>query len=303
MSVAVIINPISGTGGRPDAARRRAERAAAFLRDRGVDGQVFVTERPGHARELTRAVLDEGVSTVIAWGGDGTINEVGSALAFHAVSLAIVPSGSGNGLARELQIPREPDAALQVALTGDERTMDAGELDGRLFFNVAGIGLDARVSHRFAEDGLVHRGFHRYLAITARELFRYKPVDQTIVLDGAVLHARTLLVAIANGRQYGNGALIAPTARVDDGRLDVVVVDYRPGWRAILQIPRVFMGDIARVPGVTIRSAVDIEVTSHSHVLYHVDGEPAIGSVSLKARVCPRALRIKVPASSGIRTR
>lgn len=303
MSVAVIINPISGTGGRPDAARRRAERAAAFLRDRGVDGQVFVTERPGHARELTRAVLDEGVSTVIAWGGDGTINEVGSALAFHAVSLAIVPSGSGNGLARELQIPREPDAALQVALTGDERTMDAGELDGRLFFNVAGIGLDARVSHRFAEDGLVHRGFHRYLAITARELFRYKPVDQTIVLDGAVLHARTLLVAIANGRQYGNGALIAPTARVDDGRLDVVVVDYRPGWRAILQIPRVFMGDIARVPGVTIRSAVDIEVTSHSHVLYHVDGEPAIGSVSLKARVRPRALRIKVPASSGIRTR
>lgn len=303
MSVAVIINPISGTGGRPDAARRRAERAAAFLRDRGVDGQVFVTERPGHARELTRAVLDEGVSTVIAWGGDGTINEVGSALAFHAASLAIVPSGSGNGLARELQIPREPDAALQVALTGDERTMDAGELDGRLFFNVAGIGLDARVSHRFAEDGLVHRGFHRYLAITARELFRYKPVDQTIVLDGAVLHARTLLVAIANGRQYGNGALIAPTARVDDGRLDVVVVDYRPGWRAILQIPRVFMGDIARVPGVTIRSAVDIEVTSHSHVLYHVDGEPAIGSVSLKARVRPRALRIKVPASSGIRTR
>jgi YegS/Rv2252/BmrU family lipid kinase len=299
----VIINPISGTGGRPDAARGRAERAAAFLRDRGVDGQVFVTERPGHARELTRAFLAAGVSTVIAWGGDGTVNEVGSALAFQGASLAIVPSGSGNGLARELHIPWEPDAALQVALTGDERTIDAGELDGRLFFNVAGIGLDARVSYRFAEDGLVHRGFHRYLAITGRELFRYKPVDQTIVLDGAVLHARTLLVAIANGRQYGNGALIAPTARVDDGRLDVVVVDYRPGWRAILQIPRLFMGEIARVPGVTIRSAVDIEVTSKSHVLYHVDGEPAIGSVSLKARVRPRALRIKVPPGSGIRPR
>jgi diacylglycerol kinase (ATP) len=293
--VAVIINPISGTGGRLDVARARAEQAAAFLAAHDVEPDVFLTERVGHARELALSTLSRGVSLVIAWGGDGTINEVASVLAFGPVALAVIPSGSGNGLARELRIPFAPERALAVALGDHELVIDAGQLDGRLFFNVAGIGLDARVAHEFSAGGLVRRGFLRYLEITARELFTYRPDEHTIVTDGESQRERALLIAIANARQYGNGALIAPEARLDDGRLDVVVIAHRSPLRALVQVPRVFMGQIARVPGVTIRRAKEVEITSARPVLYHVDGEPFIGGASIRGRVEPRALRVKIP--------
>ncbi len=294
-SVAVVINPISGTGGRPDVGRRRAELAAALLEARGILSHVVLTERPGHARELTRALLAQGVGTVVAWGGDGTVNEVASALAFGAIPLAIVPSGSGNGLARELRIPFDPSAALAVALDGRVRSMDAGELDGHLFFNIAGIGLDARVAHRFAANGLARRGFVRYLQLTLQELMAFQADEHTIVTDEGPIRSRTLLVAIANSRQYGNGALIAPQALLDDGQLDIVVVAHRsPFWTAC-QIPRVFTGQLRQTPGVVMRKTATVEVTSALPVVYHVDGEPFVGSSSISGRVRPNALNVRVP--------
>ena len=257
--------------------------------------QVFVTERAGHARELTAALLRQGVRRIVGWGGDGTVNEIGSVMAFQDATLGIIPSGSGNGLARELTIPFDPARAFEIALAGREYHIDAGELDGHLFFNVAGLGLDARVAHRFAAGGLVRRGFARYVAITARELFTYKPDEHTISADGASMRAHTLLIAIANSRQYGSGAVIAPDARLDDGKLDVVVVAARSPLAVLAQVPRVFMGQMSRIPGVSTRAAVDIEITSAGPVLYHVDGEPYVGGASISARPHPGALRVTVP--------
>lgn len=294
--VAVIINPISGTGGKKGLARVRAELAASAVASRGLEVEVFVTERPGHARELAAAAIEEGVSTVIAWGGDGTVNEVGSAAAFHDVTFGIIPSGSGNGLARELRIPFDPVRAIEVALSGRECVIDAGELDGRLFFNVAGIGLDARVAHRFAARSPFRRGFRRYVTAAVGELIRYRPDRHTVYADGATLRTRALLIAIANARQYGNGAIIAPHASLTDGRLDVVVVAARSTIAALAQAPRLFMGQIARVPDVAMRAAVDIQVTSAGPVVYHLDGEPYVGGARIDARPRPGALRVAIPA-------
>ena len=279
-------------------ARQRAERAAALIAARGLDAEVFMTERPGHARELALAALDRGVRTVVAWGGDGTVNEVASALAFRDATLAIVPSGSGNGLARELLIPLQPEGGFEAAFGGRECRIDAGELDGHLFFNIAGIGLDARVAYRFAEDGLVRRGFLRYLEIAAQELFTYTPESHTVVTDGVTTRMNALIIAIANARQYGNGALIAPDARLDDGRLDVVMIAGRSPLAAIVQAPRLFMGQIAKVRGVIQRYAQEIEITSSAPMVYHVDGEPFVGGASIRARSRASALRVMVPASA-----
>jgi len=175
---------------------------------------VFVTERGGHARELALAALGRSASLCIAWGGDGTINEIASALAFTGASLGIIPSGSGNGFSRELGIPFDAHAAFEIALGGHERVIDAGEIEGRLFFNLAGVGLDARIAHQFAATGLVRRGFRRYLEIASNEIFRRTKHEYAITVDGELRRSHVLLVAIANGRQYGNGALIAPTARI-----------------------------------------------------------------------------------------
>ena len=277
-------------------ARARAAQAAAWLSSHGRDASnVFITERGGHARQIALAAIARGVSTIVAWGGDGTMNEVGSALAFKDAAVALVPSGSGNGLARHLGIPFNAHAALDVAFRGRDRTIDAGEIGGRLFFNVAGIGLDARVAHRFAVDGLEKRGFSRYLAITMRELARYEPDHLTITTPASLTRTSSLLVAIANGREYGNGAIIAPRARLDDGRLDVVIVARRPFVRACAELPLVFMGMIDRVGGVSMETTESVDITSPHPVVYHLDGEPIAGTQGIVAKVRAGALRIRVP--------
>jgi len=290
--VAVIINPISGAGRRRDLARVRAEQAAALVEKRRLNAEVFVTERPGHARELAQAGLRRGVTTFVAWGGDGTVNEVGSALVGSDATLAIVPSGSGNGLASELGIPLEPVGAFQVVFEGRSRVIDAGELDGHLFFNIAGIGLDARVAHRFAQGGLERRGFVRYLELAAREIASFTPHEYTVTVDGRVLNVRPLLIAIANARQYGNGALIAPEALLDDGKLDLVVVGYLPAWRVLMHAPKLFAGTVAQVPGVSITKTTTLGITSDVPLVYHVDGEPHVGGQCVNARIHTRALRV-----------
>ena len=141
----------------------------------------------------------------------------------------------------------------------------------------------------------MRRGFARYLEIAARELFEFTPDDHTIVADGAVMRTRALVVALANGRQYGNGALIAPRARTDDGLLEVVVVTYRPPLVTLIQAPMLFAGHVEKLPGVTSVAARDIEVTSARPVVYHVDGEPFVGGAALRATVHRRALRVRVP--------
>jgi YegS/Rv2252/BmrU family lipid kinase len=224
------------------------------------------------------------------------MNEIGSAIAFTDTTLALVPSGSGNGLARELRIPFDPTAALEVAFSGRERMIDAGEIEERLFFNVAGVGLDARVAHRFAVDGLKKRGFSRYLALTMRELASYQPDNLTIATRTSTVSTSSLLVAIANGRQYGNGAVVAPHAQLDDGLLDLVIVTGRSLARACLELPFVFMGKIDRLAGVTIQRTDSVQIASPYPLVYHVDGEPIAGTLTVSAKARPRALRLKVPA-------
>jgi len=288
--VAVIINPISGLGARPDTARRRAEQAAAFAETHGVAADIFVTERRGHARELAQSAMARGVRIVMAWGGDGTVNEVASALAFHDTALGVVPSGSGNGLARELSLPFDARAAFAQALTTRRRRIDAGELGGHLFFNVAGVGLDAEVAHRFAEHGLARRGLAQYVSLSARALLNYQPQRAALTVDAVTREVYPLLVAFANARQYGNGALIAPSARVDDGKLDVVVVDYRPLLGVLRRVPALFSGRLASVPGVTMQAALLARIAMPGAIRYHIDGEPCVGEGALVAAARPSAL-------------
>jgi YegS/Rv2252/BmrU family lipid kinase len=293
--VAVIVNPISGTGGRPELARRRIAAAEAALAARRVDGRVLMTERAGHGAVLAREALDGGASLVIAWGGDGTINEVASGLVFRDVSFGVIPSGSGNGLARELKIPCNVEQAFATAFAAAERVIDAGEIEGRLFFNIAGVGLDARIAHEFAVTGLERRGFARYLEIATQQLWSFRAGQYRIVADGASSETRALIIAVANGRQYGNGAIVAPDARIDDGKLDVIVIEERSALRALTQMPMLFSGRIGRVPGVAMIPAHEVVITSPEPMIYHADGEPCVGGTSVQIRIRPRALRVRVP--------
>lgn len=291
MSTVIIINPISG-GASPREARARAQLALAVVDTHGDPVEVLMTEAVGHARELAKAAVRRGARLVLAWGGDGTINEVVSALAFDDVPLGIVPAGSGNGLARELGVHPRAERAIADALQAVPRPMDVGEIDGHLFANMAGIGFDAHIASRFATA--TRRGFIGYAGITARALTSYVPQHYRVTIGGVETAHRAVLVTIANSAQFGNNARIAPGARVDDGELDLVVFEERSRIATLCHVPRLFNGTVGRVPGCTIRRIRAVTIESEQPMAYHVDGEPVAGGTRLRARVHPGALMVAV---------
>jgi YegS/Rv2252/BmrU family lipid kinase len=294
-SIHIIINPISG-GASPAVAEERAALAQRVCAAAGESAVVAVTDRRGHARELARRAVGSGARLVIAWGGDGTNNEVAQALISTATALGIVRGGSGNGLARELHVSRTPERAIADAIAAQPRRIDVGELGGRLFVNVAGIGLDARIAARFDErfDERLRRGLAGYARVSARELWSYTPASYRI--DGSSQRARpALLVTFANSAQFGNGARIAPHARIDDGLLDLVIFEETSRLATLWGFPRLFTGGIARLRGISTRQITEATVEADAPMMFHVDGEPVQGGTKLEARVRPGALLIAAP--------
>jgi diacylglycerol kinase (ATP) len=289
VSTVIIINPIAG-GASPRVARARAQLASAVIDAHGDPVDVLLTEAVGHARDLAKSAVRRGARLVLAWGGDGTINEIASALAFDDVPLGIIPAGSGNGLARELGINPRPEQAIAEALRAVPRPIDLGELDGRLFANMAGIGFDAHIASRFA--AATRRGFAGYAGITARALTSYVPQRYRVIIGDVETEHRAILVSIANSAQFGNNARIAPGASVDDGELDLVVMEERSRIGTICQLPRLFNGTVGKIVGLTIRRIRAVTIESDRPMTYHVDGEPMAGGTILSGRIHPGALLV-----------
>ncbi len=289
----VIINPISGAGADPDAATRRTELVAAAARARGVEVVVDVTERKGHAAELGERAVAAGADGVIVWGGDGTFNEAAGALVGSTIPVGLVPAGSGNGLARALGMPWDPAAALRVAFDGVPRAIDAGRMAGRCFFNIGGIGFDARVAALFNLRAKGTRGGWPYIAIGVREGCRYCALDYDVRLDDDERHYRALIIAFANGREYGLGARIAPDARLDDGLLDAIIVEERGVLARFWDARHLAKGTAHLAPMVTTRKVRRATVTCAGEMEFHVDGEPGRATGRIEVEVIPAALVIR----------
>jgi len=289
MRAAVIINPRSGRRPGPPAAKADLARAVAV--NLGVELTVTITERPGHGRDLAAGFAADGVESIVAWGGDGTINEVAGALAGTQSVLGIVPAGSGDGFARTLGAPRQPRAALHAALTGTIRLLDVGDVNGLPFLNLAGIGFDARVARRF--NRLTKRGGLPYLSIGLHEGLTYRSHHYRLQLDDEVHELDALVVVFANGQQYGNGAVIAPGARFDDGLLDALVVDSRPFLPQLWRARRLFIGRDRDVPGIVRRRITRARVESDDAIEMHLDGECIDVGTRVDVSVRPGALRVR----------
>jgi diacylglycerol kinase (ATP) len=295
MRAAFIINPVAGGRRRSLPPAERIALVERALARHAVSAEVQLTKAPGHGKDLARQALAAGRSPVVAWGGDGTINEVASQLIDTGTPLGIVRAGSGNGLARELGIPPSPDRAIDIALGGRQRVVDVGEIDGQPFLNVAGIGFDAAMALEFNRLGGERRGPLRYAIEVFRTGFLYQAVPYVIVTDGQRVEADILLIAIANLAQYGANAVIAPGAKPDDGLLDVVIVEQRGALGRLGLAPRVFDRTIHKAPGVTILPTTKVTVRTSAPMPFHVDGEPHTGGTTIEARVRPGALAVKVP--------
>ena len=289
MRAAIIINPISGRlGRRPIAAAERTALAYGLSRELGVDARVEVTRARGHGVELAAALVSQGVDRVVAWGGDGTVNEIAGPLVGTPTALGIVPSGSGDGFARGLKLPRPPDAALRLALTGTPKAVDVGYLGVRHFLNVAGIGFDAAVGQIFNQR--TKRGAAGYFNAFSL-VWGYRPPSYTLDIDGTALPGERFLIVFANGREYGNGAVIAPDASFDDGKLDAVVVAAGSPWRQLWRARRLVIGRRRPAEGVMRQRFTTARVTGDA-LHCHVDGETFEFGGTLEVRLAPLALRV-----------
>jgi diacylglycerol kinase (ATP) len=292
-----IINPISGAGADPDAATRRARVIEDAARRRGLAASISFTRRQGHARELAAEALDALATSVVVWGGDGTFNEAASALVGSPLPIGLVPSGSGNGLARALGVPWDPVAAVDLAFDGPPRLIDVGRIAGRYFFNVAGIGFDARVAALFNQRAAGTRGGWPYILIGVREGCRYCASEYDVTLDGELRKYRALLIVFANGREYGLGARIAPDARLDDGLLDALVVEDRNIVSRFWNARHLAKGTPHLSPMVTARRVTRATVQTAGPIEFHVDGEPGTATGQVDVELLPAALSIRIPAA------
>lgn len=295
MDVFAIVNPLSGAGANPGVAAERVALLTERFAANGTDGVVHLTAHRGHAGELASIAVAQGARIVLAWGGDGTINEIGSIVAGTSSALGIVPAGSGNGFAAELGVPWHPRAAIDVVLTGRDRLVDAGELNGRLFFNIAGVGFDAVVAEEFNARGtLGNRGMGPYVRIGIRQTFQYRAATYRVTLDDEAFVSNALVIAFANGREYGNRIRVAPQALVDDGKLEAVVVEDRGPLARLWAGRHLALGTADKAARVLVRSIETARIETDGDILYHLDGEVGRAHGAVTVRIRPRVLKVRV---------
>ena len=289
--ILAIINPVSGTGSKDKIPR---------LIDTVVDQEkndvsIVMSEYAGHAHEIATQAVNDGIEIVIAIGGDGTVNEVGSALCGTDTALAIVPSGSGNGLARHLRISMNASRALQVLNNGVVGQFDYCRINDKPFFCTCGMGFDAAVSYKFSNEGT--RGFITYIKTALSEYIKYKPQDYVINIDGTELKEKAFVIACCNAAQYGNNAYIAPRATMQDGLIDVTVMHPFNMIESPLIGARLFLRQLNHDNHVSIYRGKHVIIERNQDDIVHIDGDPLVMPARVEIENVSRGIHILVPPS------
>lgn len=288
--VRFIINPISGVNRRP---ARIIEWIDRYWGESGIEYEILKTGHRGHGTELARAAASQGCDMVVAAGGDGTINEVGRGLTGTPTALGIIPAGSGNGFARNLGIPLSQKAAIRLLRAPRIVPIDIGKINDRYFFNVAGSGLDAKVSVAF--DAFPRRGLLPYVYLSFREYFRFKAEPVNIQLPDRRIRRSPILLTFANLPEFGNNAVIAPGARADDGLLDVCILNPVSLWKLLLNLPRIVSGRIDELAEMEIYQVQRAVITREHSSPIHTDGDPHVEGSTLWVEVVRDGLRVALP--------
>lgn len=251
------------------------------------------TAAAGDEAHLARQALEDGCSTVIAVGGDGTWSKVAAALAGSECRLALVAAGTGNDFVKTLGVPAtDPAAMARLALEGPDERIDMGRVGGRLFLNIAGFGFDAAVASAMLGIGWL-RGDALYLYASARELLAYRGVEIEMSPDELPGFRNRLLLAICNGRRFGGSFVIAPNAVLADGQLDAIAVgDATPLRRAAL------FGAATSGAHLQYREVAEVRAPAfalrfRTPPLFQADGELCQAvDAEVEVACVPRALRI-----------
>jgi diacylglycerol kinase (ATP) len=284
-----IINKFSGPGYRPDVEGKIIETCDKL----DLECTIEFTRERGHATELAQQAVSQHFPVVFAVGGDGTVNEVAQGLVFSKSVMGILPKGSGNGLARHLNIPVNFLRSLQTIASKKTIAMDTILVNGKLSVNIAGIGFDGYVASLFGKDG--KRGFIGYSKLVLREFNRFEEFPVKVEVDGSSLNRTAFILALANSSQFGNNVRVAPQASVCDSLIDVCLIRKAPLLRTFGIARRMFDGSFDRSDFVEIIKAQKIHLEFEQAQAFHIDGEPMDPQQHFSVEMQAGSLHMLVP--------
>lgn len=295
--IVFIINPISGTANK----KSMPSLIEKYIDKERFDVNIVFTEYAGHAQEIAKEAKDNGVDVVVAVGGDGTVNEVARALVNSDTALAIIPCGSGNGLARHLMLPLNVKGALGIINKCLIHDLDYGIIDGHPFFCTCGMGFDAFISAKFAEAG--KRGPVSYIENVLKEGFAYKPETYELTFDEGEATYNAFLVSCANASQYGNDAYIAPSASMSDGLLDVIIMEPFD----IIEAPRIsiemFNKTLDKNSKIKTFRTKKLHIRRSQPGYIHYDGDPVEAPAEIDVSLIAKGIRVVVNPNADKRRR
>lgn len=292
MPLALIVNPHSAGG----KALKLLPRVEQILDDRRVEFRVQRTKGLEHGVEQALLAVEADEIPVVV-SGDGLLGAIGGAMAGSETPLGIVPGGRGNDLARVLDIPDEPERAIEVVLAGHSRRIDVGEANGERFLGIVSVGFDSE-ANRLANETKLLRGNLVYAYAAIRTLIGWKPARFTIAVDSERIRLSGYSISVANSSCFGGGMYIAPNALLDDGEFDVVSVGEVGKLRFVGNLPKVFKGThVEQGDVVKVFRAKHLELSASRPFAVYADGEH-LTDLPASLRVLPRALSVLVPAAA-----
>ena len=279
-----IVNPISGG--------KKVYQSIVYLIDNQLDKHLYVpkicfTEYAGHATKIATDAVKNNIPIVVAIGGDGTVNEVGKALIHSKTALGIIPTGSGNGLARELEIPMKVTKAIESLNTPVSKIIDVCYANEVPFFCTAGIGFDAHCADIFSK--MKGRGLLNYVKVGLSEFWKYKPLECVFGADDYDVFS----ITFGNASQFGNNAYITPSAIIDDGIIDCTIISPPTTWQALPMMAQLFNGNIHSSELSENYRGTKFKVSTKKNCLIHYDGEPLqLTTNELIISVSEKSLRV-----------
>ncbi len=286
--ITFILNPKSGTN-----SKKEIPSLIEQILDKDLfEPEICFTEYAGHAAEIAKQKANEKVDIVVAVGGDGTVNEVARSLVHTDTTLAIIPCGSGNGLARHLCIPMDVKKAIGIINNYKIDSFDYGVINDLPFFCTCGMGFDAFISLKFSEAG--KRGPITYVENVLKEGLKYKPETYEVTDDTGARKYKAFLIACANASQYGNNAYIAPGATMKDGEMDVIIMEPFTALDAPQIAADLFMKTMHNNSKIKTFRTKTLHITRKQSGAIHYDGDPIMTDKDVDVHIEHRGIKILI---------
>lgn len=290
----LISNRVAGSG----SAGAYIDRVKALMENRGVDFEIRETKYPGHATELAKAAVDEGFDVIVAVGGDGTLRETALSVVHTDRVLGLLPCGTGNDYARPLGIPTDAEAALDILLNGETRTVDAGMANDQIFFNIAGFGFDVDVLDYTEEfKPKCRNGETAYRLGCLKAVLGLKLRRSTLTFPDGTIERNVLMAAAGVGTHFGGGMNVLPESDMSDGLLDVCIAHDVKRIGVLKLLPKFIKGKHLGLKCITYRKATEVSVVCDPVSRIEVDGERMDGT-PVTFRILPGALKVRAPKSN-----